>query len=164
MAPTFPAVDPPINFPIGRVAVVSSAVLVVAQGVLRWMFFNSYSLQLPSLLLGFFFCTELMWGTKWARWVVGIYMWLIFFSHSPTFGGSYPTRTIEMELRIFYLVFVVAGTALMFHRQVPPYLSNRREITTSRYKSLKYASRVLIVAGVLLVVALDMKNILGLGN
>ena len=148
----------PSRFPVGRVIVFGSALVVFAFCVMNAIVTRSHQLDWSMVMLGLFLGSELIWGSKWSRWVAGPWMLIIFIQlvltvfQNPGWGRN--------PWVVFYIIIGVFGVGLMFHKQVGPYLRIRRDLVALRHKKLKNFVRVVVVLGLLVTVALDVRYVL----
>ena len=153
------AKDLPSSFPVGRVIVFSSAMIVVVFCIMNAIWTPSHQLDWSMIMLGFLLGSELIWGSKWSRWVTGIWMLLIFVQMVLTVIQN-PSWDFFHLLTGFYMVIGVFGMGLIFHKQVGPFLKIRRDLVAFRHKNLKNYVRVVVVLGLLVTVALDVRYVL----
>ena len=66
------------KFPIGRVIVVASALLLLVFCVMNAMGTETHQLDFSVVMLGLLLGSELIWGSNWVRWVAGPWMIMIF--------------------------------------------------------------------------------------
>ena len=151
--------DLPSKFPVGRVIVLASAVLLLVFCVLNAIGTQGHQLDWSMVMLGLFLGSELIWGSNWVRWVSGPWMILIFITWV-FYGLQYIEFKQIQLLGALSAIIGVFGFGLIFHNQVAPYLKTRRGMVSLGQKKLKLVVRVVVVLGLVAAIAFDFRHLL----
>ena len=85
---------------------------------------------------------------------------IIIFIQSVLFVFQNRELQANQFLGALFLIMGVFGAGLIFHKQVGPYLTGRREIAALRHKTLKIVVRVVVVLGIVVTVGLDVWHVM----
>jgi len=146
---------------VGRVIVVSAAILVLLPELVGRLVFGAGTVQVVRLTLGALLCAELLWGVKWARWVAGANLLVLAYRNFPLFGVGYFSLATATTLRLICVVYATVGLGLLFHRGVScsvPIFAGR---TSGTIWILKHAVRVLVILVAAVIVVRDVWEVTG---
>ncbi|MHB8079784.1 MAG: hypothetical protein ACYDIE_11095 [Candidatus Krumholzibacteriia bacterium] len=138
----------------GRFVAVVAALLLLAQCVVGALAPIHVSARLVSVAIGVLLGSELLWGSRWARWMVAAYMILPALPALVAVPWKAGSPLVSL-LHGFFIVVIAGGLALLFHPQVAPYLLSRRERLTARQQRLRAVIRGVALAGMLVGVILN---------
>jgi len=123
-------------FPVGRFVIWGAVLILLAKGLLA-------AIQSPDFVTGFglvvfsiFWCSELIWGSKWARWIVGGGS-LLWSANLLPFDSLRFDTLLMAAVNILLMLAIFFGVALLLHRQVGPYMESRRADTAARFGLLR---------------------------
>ena len=111
--------DQKSKFPIGRVIVLGSALLLLVFCVQNAIGTDTNQLDMSIVMLGLLLGSELIQGSNWVRWVAGPWMIAIFITWI-FYGIQFIDLKPILFLGVFPLVVGVFGFGLIFHKQVAP--------------------------------------------
>ena len=140
---------------LGKTVVAGAAVLLTFLFLYSYFGRNSSVSLIAGIAIVLLLVTELFWGSRWVRWVVGVLFlgWaiqgFIWFSQYSLFG-----HTIHLLEALF-------GVSLLVSRQAREYMETRRAITKERFGRLRYLPPVICGAAMVLVVFLDVLKVTG---
>lgn len=142
--------NPTDRFPtVGRTVVLVSALFVIALGILaspgEWITSSAIAYLCVCGFLG----TELIWGSKWARWVIGVLL-LLWLAQDLIAGPRY-----NFIGHLIHVLEGLLGGMLLFNGQVGRYLSIRRSDTARRWKRLRKCTRAVLALVAISVLVAD---------